>query len=48
MATHHPGDAGVRDDLRERSVTELLGRLSEETTRLIHQELDLAKPSWPP
>jgi hypothetical protein len=43
MATHHQGDAGVSDDLRERPVSELLSRLSEETTRLVHQELDLAK-----
>src|SRR5215218_9037249 len=42
MATQHPGvdDAG---DLRERSIGELLKQLSEETTRLVHQELELAK-----
>ena len=42
MATQHPGvdDAG---DLRERSIGELLRQLSEETTRLVHQELELAK-----
>ena len=42
MASQHPGDVGD-DDLRERSLPELLKRLSEETTRLVHQELDLAK-----
>jgi hypothetical protein len=31
------------DDLRERSLGELLKQLSEETTRLVHQELELAK-----
>jgi hypothetical protein len=42
MATQHPGvdDAG---DLRERPIGELLKQLSEETTRLVHQELELAK-----
>jgi hypothetical protein len=30
-------------DLRERPVGELLKQLSEETTRLVHQELELAK-----
>ncbi len=43
MASQHPGDLGDSDDLRERSLPELLKRLSEETTRLVHQELDLAK-----
>jgi hypothetical protein len=43
MATQQSGDAGTSDDLRERSLPELLSRLSEETTRLVHQELDLAK-----
>jgi hypothetical protein len=43
MATQQSGDAGMADDLRERPLTELLSRLSEETTRLVHQELDLAK-----
>ena len=31
------------DDLRERSMGELLKQLSEQTTRLVHQELELAK-----
>jgi hypothetical protein len=43
MATQQAGDAGMADDLRERPLPELLSRLSEETTRLVHQELDLAK-----
>jgi uncharacterized membrane protein YqjE len=46
MATQHPdsvGDAGDGDDLRDRSLGELLKQLSEQTTRLVHQELELAK-----
>jgi uncharacterized membrane protein YqjE len=46
MATQHPGsvgDAGDGDDLRDRSLGELLKQLSQETTRLVHQELELAK-----
>jgi uncharacterized membrane protein YqjE len=39
-ATQDP--AGV-DDLRDRSLGELLKQLSEQTTRLVHQELELAK-----
>jgi uncharacterized membrane protein YqjE len=41
MAPQHlgPGDS----DLRERSIGELLKQLSEQTTRLVHQELELAK-----
>ena len=31
------------EDLRDRSLGELLKQLSEETTRLVHQELELAK-----
>jgi hypothetical protein len=31
------------DDLRDRPLGELLKQLSEETTRLVHQELELAK-----
>jgi uncharacterized membrane protein YqjE len=31
------------EDLRERSLGELLKQLSEQTTRLVHQELELAK-----
>ena len=46
MATQHPGsvgDASDGDELRERSLGELLKQLSEQTTRLVHQELELAK-----
>ena len=46
MATEHPdsvGDAGDGDDLRDRSLGELLKQLSEQTTQLVHQELELAK-----
>jgi hypothetical protein len=46
MATQHPGNVGDpndSDDLRERSLPELLKRLSADTTRLVHQELELAK-----
>ncbi len=39
MATDHHGG----DDLRERSVPELLKQLSQETSTLVKQELDLAK-----
>ena len=42
MATQHLGDPGD-SDLRERSMGELLRQLSEQTTRLVHQELELAK-----
>ena len=42
MATQHLGDPGD-SDLRERSIGELLKQLSEQTTRLVHQELELAK-----
>jgi uncharacterized membrane protein YqjE len=46
MATQHPGsasNAGDTEDLRDRSLGELLKQLSEQTTRLVHQELELAK-----
>jgi uncharacterized membrane protein YqjE len=43
MATQHPDDFSYREDLRDRSIGELLKQLSEETTRLVHQELELAK-----
>jgi uncharacterized membrane protein YqjE len=43
MASQHPGGPGDGDDLRERSIGGLLKQLSEETTRLVHQELELAK-----
>jgi uncharacterized membrane protein YqjE len=36
-------DPAGTDDLRDRSLGELLKRLSEQTTRLVHQELELAK-----
>jgi len=40
MASQVPGDT---EDLRDWSLGELLKRLSEQTTRLVHQELELAK-----
>jgi hypothetical protein len=40
MSSQLPGDT---EDLRERSLGELLRQLSEQTTRLVHQELELAK-----
>ena len=40
MTSQLPDDPG---DLRERPIGELLKQLSEETTRLVHQELELAK-----
>ena len=40
MSSQLPGDA---EDLRDRSMGELLKQLSEQTTRLVHQELELAK-----
>jgi uncharacterized membrane protein YqjE len=46
MATQPPdhiGDRSGAEDPRERSLPELLKRLSAETTQLVHQELDLAK-----
>jgi uncharacterized membrane protein YqjE len=46
MATQPPddiGDLSGAKDPRERSLPELLKRLSAETTQLVHQELDLAK-----
>ena len=46
MTTQHPGsasNAGDGEDLRDRSLGELLRQLSEQTTRLVHQELELAK-----
>jgi hypothetical protein len=41
--TQRPGGPGDSGDLRERSTGELLKQLSEQTTRLVHQELELAK-----
>jgi hypothetical protein len=43
MATQHLGGPGDSDDLRDRSLGELLKQLSEQTTQLVHQELELAK-----
>jgi uncharacterized membrane protein YqjE len=46
MTTRPPddiGDLSGAEDPRERSLPELLQRLSAETTQLVHQELDLAK-----
>jgi uncharacterized membrane protein YqjE len=40
MTSQYPDDAG---DLRERPFGELLKQLSEETTQLVHQEIELAK-----
>jgi uncharacterized membrane protein YqjE len=36
-------DPAGTDDLHDRSLGELLKQLSEQTTRLVHQELELAK-----
>ena len=41
--TQRPSGPGDSDDLRERSTGELLKQLAEQTTRLVHQELELAK-----
>ena len=44
MATRHEPPPGPdQADLRERPLGELLKQLSEETTRLVHQEIELAK-----
>jgi uncharacterized membrane protein YqjE len=46
MTTRPPddiGDLSGAEDPRERSLPELLQRLSAETTQLVHQEIDLAK-----
>jgi Flp pilus assembly protein TadB len=46
MTTQHPStvrDPRDTDELRERSLPELLKQLSEQTTQLVHQELELAK-----
>ena len=40
MSSQVPGGA---EDLRDRSLGELLKQLSEQTTRLVHQEMELAK-----
>ena len=40
MSSQVPGDS---EDLRDLSLGELLKQLSEQTTRLVHQELELAK-----
>jgi uncharacterized membrane protein YqjE len=36
-------DNSTQDELRDRPIGELLGRLSQETTTLVRQELELAK-----
>jgi uncharacterized membrane protein YqjE len=43
MATRQEPSDPDQADLRERPLGELLKQLSEETTRLVHQELELAK-----
>jgi uncharacterized membrane protein YqjE len=46
MATRHeppPGPDQAQAELRERGLGELLKQLSEETTRLVRQEIELAK-----
>ena len=43
MSTNLPPDHSASGDLREQSVGELLKQLSQETTTLVRQELDLAK-----
>ena len=44
MATRQdPPPGPAQEELRERPIGELLKQLSEETTRLVHQELELAK-----
>jgi Flp pilus assembly protein TadB len=43
MTTKHPGGPSDSEELRDRSLGELLRQLSEQTTRLVHQELELAK-----
>jgi Flp pilus assembly protein TadB len=43
MATRQEPPDNGQADLRERPIGELLKQLSEQTTRLVHQELELAK-----
>jgi hypothetical protein len=43
MATRHEPPGPDPADLRERPLGELLKQLSEQTSRLVHQELELAK-----
>jgi uncharacterized membrane protein YqjE len=43
MATRQEPPGSDQADLRERPLGELLKQLSEESTRLVHQELELAK-----
>jgi uncharacterized membrane protein YqjE len=43
MATRYEPPGPDPADLRERPLGELLKQLSEQTTRLVHQELELAK-----
>jgi hypothetical protein len=43
MATRQDPSSADQADLRQRPFGELLRQLSDETTRLVHQELELAK-----
>jgi Putative Actinobacterial Holin-X, holin superfamily III len=43
MSTRQDPPGPDQGDLRERPLPELLKQLSEQTTRLVHQELELAK-----
>ena len=43
MATRQDPPGSEPGDLRDRSLAELLKQLSEQTARLVHQELELAK-----
>jgi uncharacterized membrane protein YqjE len=43
MATRQEPPGPDQADLRDRPIGELLKQLSEQTTRLVHQELELAK-----
>src|SRR5215217_6407962 len=43
MATRQDPPGSEPGDLRDQSLGELLKQLSEQTTRLVHQELELAK-----
>jgi putative superfamily III holin-X len=43
MATRQEPPGPEQGDLRERPLGELFKQLSEETTRLVHQEIELAK-----
>jgi hypothetical protein len=43
VATRQEPPGPEQSDLRERPLSDLLKQLSEETTRLVHQEIELAK-----